>query len=206
MPKWQKGSVFQVALALRILDHLRRLGNNPRVFYQELQIGPGEAQFWMDKGATVLQKGTDVDLRHIPAGAEIYPPYEEGHEGHFHGPRGEGGITLIYFLGNPTPMIEDIFLAYYGNMDKLIFIGDNIQEMDDDFLVAPWIEDPDLANWMLKPLIGNEKWKAVSFPQVPVYKYFTCQICPHHKVTAVQWWERDQNEVERKNMHFHFPG
>ncbi|KAI1701385.1 hypothetical protein DdX_16139 [Ditylenchus destructor] len=108
-----KGSVYQIALALQIFNRFKHSGT--KVLYQELVMGPGEKKFWSKYGRAL--KGNETDLTKIPRGATP-----------------KRGVTLLYVIGAPTELIEQLLQAYRSFLGKIMFITDDITLMDEIFL------------------------------------------------------------------------
>ncbi|KAI1705453.1 hypothetical protein DdX_13591 [Ditylenchus destructor] len=157
-----KGSVYQIALALKIYKHFK--SNGTKILYQELTMGPGERQFW-DKYGKVLS-GSDLELKRIPGDAT--PKH---------------GVTLLYFIGAPTELVEDLLHAYRSFSGKIILITDNIKIMDERFLGMR----PGYNYGRIRALRSSHQWHAFPFPESPIFRYYTCQSCNYHTRTAVQW-------------------
>jgi len=54
---------MQVALVLNIA---KKFAPNAKVLYQEMQYGPGEAQFWHRRHGTRVLRGSEAKLGRIP--------------------------------------------------------------------------------------------------------------------------------------------
>ncbi|KAI1701384.1 hypothetical protein DdX_16138 [Ditylenchus destructor] len=113
MSNGYKGSVYQIALALQIFNRFKHSGT--KVLYQELVMGPGERNFWSKYGRALM--GNETELTRIPTGATP-----------------KRGVTLLYVIGAPTELIEQLLQAYRSFLGKIMFITDDITLMDETFL------------------------------------------------------------------------